>query len=36
MITFHNPGVLDLTAATTFGVSVKEGVNPIGFFGEGA
>lgn len=35
MLTFRNPGLMDLTAATTFGVSVKENENPIGFFGTG-
>lgn len=35
MISFKNPGTMDLTAATTFGVSVKENANPIGFFGTG-
>lgn len=35
MITFQNPGLIDITAMTTFGVSVKESENPIGFFGTG-
>jgi hypothetical protein len=35
MIVFENSGEIDLTAVTTFGVSVKEGANPIGFFGTG-
>jgi len=35
MIYFKNEGVIDLRAMTTFGVSVKEGENPIGFFGTG-
>jgi len=34
-IYIHNPGTLDLAAITTFGISVKEGNNPIGFFGTG-
>jgi len=36
MIIFENPGVLDLKAITTFGVSVKTTENPIGFFGTGS
>ena len=32
---FQNPGEIDITAITTFGVSVKESSNPIGFFGTG-
>jgi len=35
MIIFENPGEIDLRSITTFGVSVKEGDNPIGFFGTG-
>lgn len=35
MIVFHNPGVINLNAALTLGVSVKEGDSPIGFFGTG-
>jgi hypothetical protein len=35
MIVFTNPGVIDVRSVTTFGVSVKEGENPIGFFGTG-
>ena len=35
MIVFENPGEIDLRSITTFGVSVKEGDNPIGFFGTG-
>lgn len=35
MIVFTNPGVIDVRSITTFGVSVKEGENPIGFFGTG-
>ena len=35
MIHFHNPGKLDIRAACTFGISVKEHSNPIGFFGTG-
>ena len=34
-IYFANPGVIDVEAMTTFGVSVKETDNPIGFFGTG-
>jgi hypothetical protein len=32
---FENPGVIDLLTISTFGVSVKETDNPIGFFGTG-
>ena len=35
MIIFHNPGLIDLDAALTMGVSVKEGDSPIGYFGTG-
>lgn len=35
MIYFSNPGLLSIRAATTMGVSVKEGDNPIGMFGTG-
>lgn len=35
MIVFHNPGMIDLDAALTMGVSVKEGDTPIGYFGTG-
>lgn len=35
-ITLHNPGILDITALTTVGVSVKEKDNAIGRFGTGA
>lgn len=35
MITFHNPGELDPRLITTFGVSIKETNNPIGYFGTG-
>lgn len=35
MICFQNDGLIDLTAVTTFGVSVKETKSPIGFFGTG-
>lgn len=35
MIIFENRGEIDIDAITTFGVSVKEGPNPIGFFGTG-
>ena len=34
-IIFYNPGEAELAAMTTFGVSVKESKNPIGFFGTG-
>lgn len=34
-ITFENDGLIDMRAATTFGVSAKVGDNPIGFFGTG-
>lgn len=32
---FDTPGTLDLRAVTTFGLSVKETENPIGYFGTG-
>jgi hypothetical protein len=32
---FRNKGVIDARSITTFGVSSKEGANPIGFFGTG-
>ena len=32
---FDTPGEIDLRATTTFGLSAKEGENPIGFFGTG-
>ncbi len=35
MIIFSNSGEIDLLAVTTFGCSVKESKNPIGFFGTG-
>lgn len=35
MILFHNPGLIDIDAAITLGVSVKEGDSPIGRFGTG-
>lgn len=35
MIVFKNPGEIDPRSISTFGVSVKEGSNPIGFFGTG-
>lgn len=35
MIIFENAGKIDIRAIKTFGVSVKEGENPIGFFGTG-
>ena len=34
-ISFQNPGLIDMDAVTTMGVSVKEGDSPIGFFGTG-
>jgi hypothetical protein len=34
-VIFENPGEIDAAAIRTFGVSVKEGDNPIGFFGTG-
>lgn len=34
-IIFHNPGVLDMRAVRTFGLSVKKTASPIGFFGTG-
>lgn len=35
MIVFQNSGEIDIRSISTFGVSVKEGENPIGFFGTG-
>lgn len=35
MIVFENPGEIDVVSISTFGVSVKEGDTPIGFFGTG-
>ena len=35
MISFKNPGLIDLLSITTFGASVKESKNPIGQFGTG-
>jgi hypothetical protein len=35
MIVFSNPGEIDVLSISTFGVSVKEGDTPIGFFGTG-
>jgi hypothetical protein len=35
MIVFENQGEIDLRSVSTFGVSVKETDNPIGFFGTG-
>lgn len=35
MIVFENTGEIDVRSISTFGVSVKEGDNPIGFFGTG-
>lgn len=32
----RNPGLIDLRAIRTFGISVKEGANPIGRFGSGS
>lgn len=32
---FQNPGLIDMTAVTTMGISVKESDNPIGIFGTG-
>jgi hypothetical protein len=34
-VVFHNPGLVNITAITTFGVNAKETDNPIGFFGTG-
>lgn len=34
-IVFRNSGTIDPTSIKTFGVSVKEGENPIGYFGTG-
>lgn len=35
MIVFENPNEIDVRSISTFGVSVKETANPIGFFGTG-
>lgn len=35
MIVFENPNEIDIRSISTFGVSVKESDNPIGFFGTG-
>lgn len=35
MIVFQNKGEIDVRSISTFGVSVKEGDSPIGFFGTG-
>lgn len=35
LVVFQNPGQIDPASITTFGVSVKEGENPIGYFGTG-
>jgi len=35
MIVFENDGEIDIRSISTFGVSVKEGDSPIGFFGTG-
>jgi hypothetical protein len=34
-VVFRNRGLMNLVAATTFGVNVKENTNPIGYFGTG-
>lgn len=34
-VSFQSPGIIDLRCITTMGASVKEGENPIGFFGTG-
>lgn len=34
-VSLTNPGLIPMDAVTTMGVSVKEGENPIGFFGTG-
>ncbi len=34
-IIFQNPGLIDIAAVTTMGVSVKDGDSPIGYFGTG-
>jgi hypothetical protein len=34
-IVFENPGEIDVLSISTFGISVKEGDTPIGFFGTG-
>jgi hypothetical protein len=34
-VIFKNKGLIDIKAITTFGISSKEGDNPIGFFGTG-
>lgn len=35
LIVFENPGEIDVRSISSFGVSVKEGDSPIGFFGTG-
>lgn len=35
MLTFHNPGVIDIRGATIAGLSAKENESAIGFFGTG-
>lgn len=35
MVVFKNKGEIDVRSISTFGISVKEGSNPIGFFGTG-
>jgi len=35
VIVFKNPGEIDILSISSFGVSVKEGDSPIGFFGTG-
>ena len=34
-VSFQNPGIIDMRAVKTFGVSVKETEQPIGYFGTG-
>jgi len=34
-VSFYNPGLIDIGAVTTMGVSVKDSDNPIGYFGTG-
>jgi len=35
VVVFRNPGEIDILSISSFGVSVKEGDSPIGFFGTG-
>ena len=35
MVVFENTGEIDILSISSFGVSVKEGDSPIGFFGTG-